>query len=88
MNVYSPVYGSLSLAGEPSERLSPQAVAREADLFNLALRAGSNLELDWLWLYMQLTDLAQRRYCLERVLAINPSSAVARRELELLECTA
>lgn len=87
MNAYSTWLGR-PLAGEPAERLSPGAAAREAELFNLALRASSSVELDWLWLYMQLADPAQRRYCLQRALAINPHSAIARRELELLEPTA
>ncbi len=88
MNAYSTASLGLSLAGEPAERLTPQAVAREEELFRIALRADSNLELDWLWLYMQLSSPSHRRYCLERVLVINPSSAVARRELELLDATA
>lgn len=79
---------TIAVAGEPAERTNARPYAREAELFNLALRAGSNLELDWLWLYMQLSDLAQRRYALERALAINPRSAIARRELELLEASA
>jgi hypothetical protein len=44
-------------------------------------RSGSNLELDWLWLATQLSDPSDRRYCLERALAINPQSTVARDEL-------
>lgn len=88
MNAYSSAHLGLPLAGEPAERPTPQALAREAELFNLALRAASNIELDWLWLYMQLADPAHRRYCLQRVLAINPHSAIARRELELLDPTA
>ncbi|GAB4441203.1 MAG: hypothetical protein OHK0015_38200 [Chloroflexi bacterium OHK40] len=84
-NTYSPARFSASLAGEPVRTPSPQAAAREAELFRLALRADSNLELDWLWLYMQLSDEPHRRYCLERALAINPESAIARRELALLE---
>jgi hypothetical protein len=88
MNAYSTAHPGLPLCGEPAERLSPQAAAREAELLNLALRASSNLELDWLWLYMQLADPSHRRYCLQRVLAINPHSALARRELELLDPTA
>lgn len=74
-----------SLAGEPARSISPRAAAREAELFRLALRANSNLELDWLWLFMQLSDLSRRRYCLERALAINPTSAIAHRELALLD---
>lgn len=88
MSIFSPAVHGHSIAGDQAERLSPQARTREAELFQIALRADSHLELDWLWLYMQLSDPARRRYSLERVLAINPGSAIARRELELLEATA
>lgn len=88
MSALTQAYPGLSLAGEPAERLSPQATAREVELIGIALRADSNLELDWLWFYMQLADPAHRRYCLQRVLEINPHSAIARRELELLDPTA
>src|SRR5262245_25854269 len=40
------------------------------EVFALALRDDSNQELDWLWAYMQVTREDQRRYCLERALAI------------------
>lgn len=88
MNIYSPAHPGGTLAGEPAERPSPLALAREAELFNLALRANSNLELDWLWLYMHLSDEQQRRYCLQRALAINPHSEIACSELALLGVSA
>lgn len=88
MTAYAKLQLGQTLAGEPAERLSPTAHTREAELFQLAVRADSHLELDWLWLYMQLTSPAHRRYALERALAINSQSAIARRELELLEPTA
>ena len=46
-------------------------------MFAQALRDESNRELDWLWVYIQLTDVQQRRYCLERALAINPKSELS-----------
>src|SRR5437868_2391081 len=55
-----------------------------ADLFAQALIDNSNHELDWLWAASQLTDVVQRRYCLERALAINANSELARRELRQL----
>lgn len=84
MNSLTSVYPAVSLAGEPARHISPGAAARELELFRIALRECSNLELDWLWLFMQLSDEPRRRYCLERALAINPASAIARRELALL----
>jgi hypothetical protein len=54
------------------------------DVFAQALRDDSNRELDWLWVYVQVTDVGQRRYCLERALAINPKSELALRELAKL----
>ena len=54
------------------------------EVFAQALRDDSNRELDWLWVYIQLTDVQQRRYCLERALAINPKSELALRELRQL----
>ena len=54
------------------------------DVFAEALRDDSNQELDWLWAASQVTDVDQRRYCLERALAINAQSALARQELAKL----
>lgn len=85
VNAYTAVLQGRALAGECAEPLTPQTAAREAELFRIALRADSNLELDWLWLYMQLSSPAQRRYSLQRALAINPQSVIARRELALLD---
>jgi hypothetical protein len=61
-----------------------RAIARPSDLFAEGIRENSNLELDWLWLYAQVTSPAERRYCLERVLAINPHSEIGRDELAKL----
>ena len=55
-----------------------------ADIFAQALIDDSIHELDWLWVASQLTDVVQRRYCLERALAINSNSELARRELREL----
>jgi hypothetical protein len=54
------------------------------EVFAQALRDDSNQELDWLWAYVQVTREDQRRYCLERALAINPKSEIALRELAQL----
>jgi hypothetical protein len=58
--------------------------ASASDIFAQALLDDSNHELDWLWAATQLTDIIQRRYCLERALAINNNSELARRELQAL----
>ena len=55
-----------------------------ADLFAQAVREDSNLELDWLWLFTQLTRECEQRIALERVLQINPGNEIARRELARL----
>jgi hypothetical protein len=54
------------------------------EVFAEALRDDSNQELDWLWVYVQVTREDQRRYCLERALVINPKSELALRELAQL----
>ena len=60
------------------------APSQMSGLLAQAFSENSNLELDWLWLFMQLSDEPRRRYCLERALAINPQSAIAHRELALM----
>lgn len=69
--------------------LSPVAAPEPAEdwtaLFAEAVRADSNLELDWLWLAGQVRDVDQRRFCYERALQINPGSEAARRGLAGLE---
>lgn len=45
------------------------------------IRDNSNLELEWLWAAQQVSDLNERRYCLERALTINPNNAETRRTL-------
>lgn len=54
------------------------------DLFLEMLCEDSNLEMDWLWLAIQVNADGQRAYCLRRALAINPESALARRGLARL----
>lgn len=59
--------------------------AAAAALFAEAVRANSNLELDWLWLSTKMHGSFERDYCLRKALQINPSSELARRELVALE---
>ena len=51
------------------------------DLFLQSLQEDSNLEMDWLWLATQVISDGERRYCLQRALAINPGSLLAQRGL-------
>jgi hypothetical protein len=50
-----------------------------------ALRTGSDSVMDWLWLASSLPRPADQRYCLERVLQIDPGHVAARRALAQLE---
>jgi hypothetical protein len=49
-----------------------------------ALQADPQHELAWLWLSGNVASAAQQRFCLERVLALNPQSAAAIRGLAML----
>jgi hypothetical protein len=60
------------------------ASAPVSALLAQALREDSNLESDWLWLAATLEEPAERRQALERALAINPASELARRTLARL----
>jgi hypothetical protein len=51
---------------------------RPSDLFAQALRDNSNIAMDWLWLFSQVSSAAEQRYCLDRALAIDPHSEIAR----------
>lgn len=66
-------------------RLSRQGQDAEARrlLVQILERQPSN-EQAWLWLGRILPDIAQRRYCLERVLKLNPESSQAHEALEVL----
>jgi hypothetical protein len=66
------------------DQIHAVANARAAQLFAQALYEDSNMELDWLWYAANMTSNAQRRYCLQRALAINPGSQMARRALAKL----
>jgi hypothetical protein len=61
---------------QPAAQSLDQASADQ--LFAEALRADSHVELDWLQLAAQLPGAAERRYCLERALTINPQSELIR----------
>jgi len=52
--------------------------ARPSDRLAQALRDDPNIAMDWLWLYSQVPSAAEQRYCLDRALAIDPHSEIAR----------
>jgi hypothetical protein len=79
-----PASTSIPISGALRATRAAPAGNPAADVFAQALIDDSNHELDWLWAASQLTDIVQRRYCLERVLAINTNSELARRELTKL----
>jgi hypothetical protein len=70
-------------SAESTERLE-FASARATHLFAQALHENSNLELDWLWYATNMTSAVERRYCINRALAINPHSSLARSALAKL----
>jgi hypothetical protein len=64
--------------------LHPDLMAPD-DLFLQEVQENSNREMDWLWLATRVGRDAQRRYCLQRALAINPESHLAQRGLSCLQ---
>jgi hypothetical protein len=54
------------------------------ELFAAAVRASADMEMDWMWLYVQMTGCFERLYCLEKAIALDPQNQAARRELERL----
>ena len=52
--------------------------ARPSDRLVQALRDDPNVAMDWVWLFSQVPSVAEQRYCLERALAIDPDSEIAR----------
>ena len=78
----APIAGAM--AGVNGDTRVASAGDPAADLFAQTLIDNSNHELDWLWAASQLTDIFQRRFCLEQALAINANSELAQRELRRL----
>lgn len=60
------------------------ATVRATQLLAQALQEHSNLEMDWLWYAANMPSVAERRYCLQRALTINPHSDLARSALAKL----
>jgi hypothetical protein len=53
-------------------------------LLKQVIQAEPNNELAWHWLYSCVDDVSQKKYCLQKVLEINPNNANARSALEKL----
>jgi hypothetical protein len=86
MRLYKAVAGEL-LHGH-AMRLSdglrdtqPQAVIDDSQILRRAVHINSSDEIDWLLYAAVLTDPAKRRYCLERALALNPDSDIAKQAI-------
>ncbi len=60
-------------------------VANPSALFLQAVQNDSNLEMDWWWLIQRVSSQAERVYCLEKILHINPTNKTAQRELNALQ---
>jgi hypothetical protein len=58
--------------------------ARAYDLLGRAIQLAPQNEQAWLWLSGAVDSVAERRYCLEQVLVINPRNAAAQRGLAML----
>ncbi len=61
--------------------------ARAYDLLGRAVQMAPQNEQAWLWLSGAVESAAERRYCLEQVLVINPHNAAAQRGLSMLPPT-
>jgi pimeloyl-ACP methyl ester carboxylesterase len=59
--------------------------SRAAVLFSQAVRINPNSEIGWLWLGKSCVDPEQKRYCLNRVLTMNPYNLEALQDLQLID---
>lgn len=57
----------------------------QSALFVRAVIEDSTIELDWLWLAAQINTDAEKNYCYQQALYINPDSAEAQRGLHKLQ---
>lgn len=62
-----------------------KTVSNPSALFLQAVQQDSNLEMDWWWLIERVSSQAERAYCLERILHINPTNKTAQLELKALQ---
>jgi hypothetical protein len=84
-----------TLAQPPADLLTQQGItalqandkARAHDLLGKALHIEPHNEQAWLWLSGAVQSDAERRYCLERVLVLNPHNTAAQRGIAILPAT-
>ena len=57
------------------------SVSKPSEIFQQAVTENSNLEMDWLWFAQRVESEAERRYCLEKALYINPKNRDTARRL-------
>jgi hypothetical protein len=73
------------MSSRQTQTVPQQLVANPSAFFVERLLENSNLEMDWWWAAGEVTDPQERRYCLQRVLAINPFNETVAAELATLE---
>lgn len=75
----------MSYCDIPQDYATGRPLRTASTLFIEALRADSNLEMDWLWLAEQEISASERAYSLRRALRINPESRAAQQALIALD---
>ncbi len=63
------------------ERLHEHSILNPSTLLRQAIGEDSNRVSDWEWYIEQLKDDAERRYCFERILYINPTHRASLRAI-------
>jgi hypothetical protein len=61
------------------------APINSSSLIQQALQEGSNFVMDWLWYAEEVTSDAERRYCFERALYIDPNNHEANAGIKRLD---
>lgn len=67
-----------------NEILAQCGIKNSSPLFQEAFQEQSNREMEWLWYAEWVANDAEKRYCLQRALHINPNSTAARKGLAVL----
>ncbi|GAB4440789.1 MAG: hypothetical protein OHK0015_37240 [Chloroflexi bacterium OHK40] len=76
--------GLRGLAGARAAVPSANATVACSEIFARALHQDSNRAMDWLYYAAQISDCAERRYCTDRALQIDPHSPIVRAEARRL----
>ena len=82
--IASPPTGQPSIVDQAIAVLKDGDKVRGAELLAQVIQRDPNNELAWLWLSAIVGTAAERRFCLERVQAINPQNAAVQRGLQTL----